>query len=64
MKLDDKSSYLTTFNTPFGLYRLKRMLFGIRSVPEVNMHELIQGMPHVEVIADDFVVVGCGHTHE
>ena len=28
------------------------------------MHELIQGMPHVEVVADEFVVVGCGDTHE
>ena len=40
------------------------MRFGIRSAPEVKMHELIQGMPHVEVVADDFAVVGCGDTHE
>ena len=36
------------------------MPFGIRSAPEVfqrQMHELIEGMPQVEVIADDFVVV-------
>ena len=64
MKMDDKSSYLTTFNTPFGRYRWKRMPFGIRSAPEVKMHELIQGLPHVEVVADDFVFVGCGDTHE
>ena len=41
------------------------MPFGIRSAPEVfqrKIHELIQGMPHVEVAADDFVVVGCGDT--
>ena len=67
VKLDDKSSYLTTFNTPFGRYRWKRVPFGIRSAPEVfqrKIHELIQGMPHVEVVADDFVVVGCEDTHE
>ena len=29
IKLDDESSYLTTFNTPFGRYRWKRMPFGI-----------------------------------
>ena len=43
------------------------MPFGIRSTPEVfqrKMYELIQGMRHVEVVADDFVVVGCGDTHE
>ena len=28
------------------------------------MHELIEGMPHVEVVADDFVVVGYGETQE
>ena len=35
VKLDDSSSDLTTFNTPFGRYRWKRMAFGIRSAPEV-----------------------------
>ena len=67
VKLDDASSYLTTFNTPFGRYRWMRMPFGIRSAPEIfqrKMHELIEGMPHVEVVADDFVVVGYGETHE
>ena len=67
VKLDDSSSDLTTFNTPFGRYRWKRMPFGIRSAPEVfqrRMHELIEGMPHVEVVADDFVVVGYGETME
>ena len=37
------------------------MPFGIRSGPEVfhrKMHELIEGLRGVEVIADDFVVVG------
>ena len=37
------------------------MPFGIRSAPEVfqrKMHELIEGLRGVEVIADDFVVVG------
>ena len=67
VKLDDSSSDLTTFNTPFGRYRWKRMPFGIRSAPEVfqrRMHEPIEGMPHVEVVADDFVVVGYGETME
>ena len=67
IKLDDSLSYLTTFNTPFGRYRWKRMPFGIRSAQEIfqrRMHELIEGMPHVEVVADDFVVVGYGETLE
>ena len=67
IKLDNSSSYLTTFNTPFGRYRWKRMPFGIRSAPEVfqrKMHELIEGVSHVKVVADDFVVVGYGETLE
>ena len=31
IKLDQASSYLTTFNTPFGRFRWRRMPFGIRS---------------------------------
>ena len=65
--LDEESSRLTTFNTPFGRYRWKRMPFGISSAPEVfqrRMHELIEGLSGVEVIADDFVTVGFGDTEE
>ena len=60
VKLDDSSSDLTTFNTPFGRCRWKRMPFGIRSAPEVfqrRMHELIEGMPDVEVVADDLLLL-------
>ncbi|CAL8130302.1 unnamed protein product [Orchesella dallaii] len=63
IELDERSSYLTTFNTPFGRYRWCRMPFGISSAPEVwqrRMHELAEGLKGVEVIADDFLIVGCG----
>ena len=67
IQLDEESSLLTTFNTPFGIYRWKRMPFGICSVPEVfqrQMYDLIHGLWGVEVVADDFVVVGFGDTLE
>ena len=59
--LDEASSLLTTFNTPFGRYRWRRMPFGLSSASEVfqrKMHEVIEGLQGVEVIADDFIVVG------
>ena len=65
VQLDEESSYLTTFHTPFGRYRWKRLPFGINSAPEVfqrKMHELIEGLEGVEVIADDFLIVGFGKT--
>ena len=39
----------------------------IRSAPEIfqrRMYKLIEGMPHIEVVADDFVVVRYGDTQE
>ncbi len=65
VKLTENASYLTTFNTPFGRFRWLRMLFGISSAPEVwqrKMHEAIEGLQGVEVIADDFLVCGFGDT--
>ena len=61
VSLDEQSSFLTTFNTPLGRYRWKWMPFKIKSAPEIfqrKMHELIEGLNGVQVIADDFVVVG------
>ena len=57
--LTDESSYLCTFNTPCGRYRLKRMSFGITSAPEVlqKTNESIFGdIDGVEVIFDDIIV--------
>ena len=65
MKLTEQSSFYTTFNTPFGRFRWLRMPFGISSAPEIwqrKMHEAIEGLQGVEVIADDFLVCGFGDT--
>ena len=35
VKLDKKSSLLTTFNTPFGRYRFTRLPFGVNSAQDV-----------------------------
>ena len=67
VKLEEESSYLTTFHTHFGRYRWCRMPFGVSSASEVfqhRMHELIEGLSGTEVVADDFIVAGFGDTLE
>ena len=65
IKLDEQSSRLCTFNTPFGRYRWKRMPFGLKSAPEVFQKHLInalEGLQGILVCADDILVVGYGNT--
>ena len=67
VKLAEESAYLITFQTPFGRYRWRRMSFGISFAPEVfqrKMHEFAEGLPGIEVVADDFLAVGFGETYE
>ena len=43
------------------------MPFGLDSAPEEyqhRMHEVVQDLPGVEVIADDILVYGCGATEQ
>ena len=63
--LHEESSFLTTFNTPFGRYHWKHTPFGISSTPEVfqcRMCEVVEGLKGVKVVADNIVVVGFGDT--
>ena len=65
LSLDEESSYLTTFNSPFGRYRFARVPFGISCAPEIfqrTMHQMIERLSGVEVVADDFVIIGYGDT--
>ena len=63
--MNEKSSFLTTFHTPLGASVGKECLLESalpRSISK-TMHELIEGLQGVEVVAVDFVVVGFGQTH-
>ncbi|XP_041460922.1 uncharacterized protein K02A2.6-like [Lytechinus variegatus] len=65
VELEEDSSYLTTFNTPFGRYRWKRLPFGIASAPEEfqrRLDEALEGLQGVRTIADDILVYGEGDT--
>ena len=61
IQLDDRSSKLCTFNTPFGRYRFTRMPFGIKSAPEVFqniMSQMVEDIEGAESIIDDILVWG------
>ncbi|XP_055622656.1 uncharacterized protein K02A2.6-like [Toxorhynchites rutilus septentrionalis] len=67
VELDEPSSKLTTFWTPFGRYRWTRLPFGISSAPEIfqmKLQEVIQGLEGVECLADDLLVFGVGDSLE
>ena len=61
MKLDDESSKLCTFNSPFGRYKFLRLPFGIASAPEVyhkTIHMIYEHLEGVDTSMDDIIVWG------
>ena len=61
-KLDEASSYLTTFNTELGRYRYTVMPFGI-TVARDMLDQYFGQIEQVIVIADDIMVVGNQPNH-
>lgn len=60
-KLDEPSSKLLTFITPFGRYRFLRLPFGISFVPKVfskRVQEMFSDLKGVECIVNDILVLG------
>lgn len=61
IELELESRALTTFVTHTGLWRYKRLMFGISSAPEMYQHvirQVLQGIDGVHNISDDIVVFG------
>jgi hypothetical protein len=61
LKLDEDSSKLTCFNTPYERYRFLRAPFGIKSIPEIFqrvMTKLMEDIEGAEVIVDDILIWG------
>lgn len=59
--LDEESSKLTTFITPFGRYRYKRLAFGLSCSPEVyhqKVSQMFDDIEGVETYIDDILVWG------
>ena len=61
LELHPDSRSITTFTTHCGLYRYKRLMFGMNSAPEVYQHVIqktLQGCEGVANISDDIIVHG------
>ena len=59
IKLDEASTKLTTFNTPFGRYCFKRLPLGLISSQDVfqkKIDQAFEGIQGVEAIADDILI--------
>lgn len=59
IELDEESSKLVTFNTPFGRYSFTRLPFGISSAPEVFQKRAQQTFGDIEgvnIVFDDIII--------
>ena len=65
--LDEESSLLTTFATPFGRYRWCRLPFGLSVSSEIfqkRVNQALDGLEGVLDIVDDVLIYGYGDTEE
>ena len=61
LKLDDRSSNLTTFMCQFGRYRYKRLLFGAVHTCDMFQHKINEIFKYIQIvfgIEDDILAVG------
>ena len=66
LPLDPESQQFVTINTHRGLYRYKRLPFGIASSPALfqrTMDIILQGLDHVASIQDDILITGKDEEH-
>ncbi len=64
-ELDEESSYLTTFQSPWGRYRWTRLPFGITPAPEIfkqKLDQCLENLKGIHKIADDILITGEGLT--
>lgn len=58
IKLSTESSYLTTFNSPFGRFRFLRLPFGLNSSQDEfqrQIYEIFEDLDGIVVLVDDIL---------
>lgn len=61
VRLAEKSRELTTFMADRGMYRFKRLNFGVNSAPEIfqsAMEKVFQGLEGIIIFLDDILIFG------
>lgn len=61
IELEERSRKITTFIIHKGLFRYKRLMFGISSAPELNQHtiqQVLEGCEGAYNIHDDIIIHG------
>lgn len=64
-KLNETSSKLMTFESPFGKYRYLHLPYGFSSAPEIFHRKILEVLAELEGIAcieNNILVYGCGAT--
>ena len=67
VSLDEGSSLLTTFSTPYGRYRWLRMPIGCNVSSEIfqkKLQQAMEGLEGVHCVADDIMLYGVGCTDD
>ena len=65
--LDEPSRHITTFYSPDGLYRYKRLNYGTKSAQDIlqlEMHKILSGIPNQVNITDDILIGGSVEEHD
>jgi len=61
LEVDDASQELLTINTHRGLFRYRRLIYGLTSAPSIfqrTMDSILQGIPDVYCYVDDILIKG------
>lgn len=60
MEVTERSQEFLTVNTQMGLFRYKRLIFGVSSAPTIFQSMIVQGLLWVICFIDD-LLIGGGH---
>ncbi|XP_054283452.1 uncharacterized protein K02A2.6-like [Macrosteles quadrilineatus] len=64
MQMDEESSNMQTISTEKGLYKVNRMMFGVKVAPSVwqrFMDRILQGISGVKCFFDDIIIQGSNY---